>query len=72
MKGEKRHGRGTTLYSDKLHEGYYLNDKEHGRGRIITISGNIYVGQLVSGLFEGTGEHTKADGSHYKGQFYRN
>ena len=69
MKGGERHGRGTTLYLDKVHEGYYLNGKANGMGRVIFASGRVYTGQAVGGLFEGTGILTDPDGTRYTGQF---
>ena len=40
-----KHGRGVFVYPDsKMYEGYFVNDKRHGKGRFFYKNGDVYVG----------------------------
>jgi len=65
----RRSGKGAQIYGDSVYEGYWLADKKHGKGRVISDSGFVYVGDWRDGLKHGQGKYTDLDGSCYEGQF---
>ena len=52
-----------------MYEGYYLKGKPHGVGRLINAAGDIYLGGLNQGLYDGPGIHTYPNGDKYIGDF---
>ena len=52
-----RHGRAIELTDEgNTFEGYYVNDKKCGKGRIITVSGEVFEGQMKDGKMHGFGK----------------
>ena len=74
-----RHGKGKIILSNMvvMYDGYFENDKFHGKGMLQTPgyqigksgSGNKYVGDFQNGEFNGHGTLTGADGDEYVGDF---
>jgi hypothetical protein len=57
-------------YSDgSLYEGYYCNDKRHGRGYLTLAKGDTYDGNFEAGIYHGFGKYVHSDGSCYEGHF---
>ena len=50
-----------------LYEGYWQDNKFHGKGRLIDIDGGIYEGDWVGGKKEGQGVYHYVGGGKYEG-----
>ncbi|CAI2366721.1 unnamed protein product [Moneuplotes crassus] len=55
--GEIRCGRGVYIEDGKnLYEGFLLNNKPHGKGRLIFKNGDMYQGDFENGIYSGYGK----------------
>lgn len=50
-------------------QGWFVNGKLTGDGRMITSQGNLYEGQFVNGIMQGNGRVVYQSGNVYKGKF---
>jgi hypothetical protein len=63
-----RDGRGIQIWSDgSRYEGYWRNNRAHGKGRLIHSDGDIYEGQWKDDKAHGFGKYVHVDGSSYEG-----
>jgi hypothetical protein len=46
-----------------VYEGFWINDKANGKGRLIHSDGDIYEGDWVSDKADGFGVYTHMDGA---------
>ena len=53
------------------YDGFFLNDKKHGRGVFTWESGNRYDGNYMDDLREGYGEMLWNDGTQYRGNWHK-
>ena len=66
----ERHGRGTQIWPDGArYDGYFLNDRQMGFGRIITSDGDVYIGNWVNDHSNGKGKYIQSDGAYYDGDW---
>ena len=65
-----RAGRGTMTYPDGTeYSGDWLNDKPHGKGRLLSVNRFEYTGEFVNGVRQGQGTLKTVDGKSYEGQW---
>jgi hypothetical protein len=66
-----REGWGVRIWTDgSIYEGWFRNDRAHGRGRLIHADGYIYEGPWVKDMASGeNGIYTHYDGTEYRGSF---
>eukprot|EP01016_Furgasonia_blochmanni_P003201 TRINITY_DN11255_c0_g1_i5.p1 TRINITY_DN11255_c0_g1~~TRINITY_DN11255_c0_g1_i5.p1 ORF type:complete len:621 (-),score=70.11 TRINITY_DN11255_c0_g1_i5:256-2076(-) len=67
----KLEGKGHAEQEDGVYDGYYLNNKEHGKGIKIYKDGSSYDGEWKDGYAQGRGTFKSFDGSVYIGEFER-
>lgn len=67
---KRKHGKGMLKeYAGLSYEGDWMDDKKHGHGEEVHISGNHYVGKYCNGVFEGLGTFTWGNGAIYEGEW---
>lgn len=66
-------GKGFKIFDDgSVYEGYFMNGKYHGYGRLIT-DGNIYEGQWSDNKLNGKGTYIHEEGTlKYTGEWLNN
>lgn len=67
---DKPSGHGILQMDGCVYEGFFLNGKKHGRGRLTFDSGISYKGDFQFDLYHGHGMLTLQNGSTYEGSFH--
>ena len=66
----KKEGYGEEICQDYAYEGYFHNDKKHGKGKIKYIqTGDKYEGDFLDGLITGYGKYVWSNKCEYTGNF---
>ena len=66
----ERHGYGVQSWADGSHyEGYWVNDKANGKGRLYHADGDIYQGDWKDDKAHGYGVYLHTDGAKYEGNW---
>ena len=53
-----------------VYEGDWLNDKSHGKGKLIHADGDIYEGEWVEDKANGKGAYQHINGARYEGDVF--
>lgn len=68
--GNRREGYGRcTYYNSDSYEGFWSNDRPHGKGVYAWKDGGRYEGDFVDGKMQGQGKRAYVSGSVYEGNF---
>ena len=73
VESNEKHGKGKITWVDgSVFEGTFKQGKICDKGRIISASGDYYIGEFLADKAHGFGKMTKVDGSTYEGEFKMN
>lgn len=65
-----REGKGVQIWPDgSIYEGWWRENKAHGRGRIIHANGDIYEGDWMEDRAHGYGVYMNSGGARYEGKW---
>ena len=66
------YGEKVAAVSGDVYKGEFLDNKEHGKGRLEFASGGWYEGMFLNGRMHGRGKREYASVGHYEGDFHEN